>query len=160
MIKRVVCWYNFRPGATIAYRNRFEKLLACLRQNDEHLSWNIAVEFRNREWYRDDIYNLLDKYNIGRVIHDLPSSAAPFIDSSANFAYLRFHGPESNYRGSYSDDFLAEYAGYISGWQQEGKIVYAYFNNTLGDALRNLTTLNNLLNNIRRQLLFSHRVKK
>jgi uncharacterized protein YecE (DUF72 family) len=56
--------------------------------------------------------------------------------------YLRFHGPGGNYRGSYSDDILSEYASYIMEWRAEGKTVFVYFNNTMGDAYNNLVTLN------------------
>lgn len=38
-----------------------------------------------------------------------------------------------------------EYATYINEWIEEGKIVYVYFNNTMGDAFKNLKTLNSLL---------------
>ena len=33
-----------------------------------------------------------------------------------------------------------EYATYINEWIEEGKIVYVYFNNTMGDAFKNLKT--------------------
>ena len=69
------------------------------------------------------------------------------LDLQADFIYVRFHGPTGNYRGSYSDDVLSEYAGYIMDWVDEGKIVYVYFNNTAGDAFNNLQTLNNLVFN-------------
>ncbi|MNU04703.1 hypothetical protein D3C72_2492280 [compost metagenome] len=54
---------------------------------------------------------------------------------------MRFHGPEGNYKGSYEDSFLQEYSFYIKDWLDEGKEVYVYFNNTVGAALDNLTTL-------------------
>jgi uncharacterized protein YecE (DUF72 family) len=107
--------------------------------------WRIAVEFRNRSWYQEAAYQLLDQYGAGMVIHDLPASAPPLRETTADFIYLRFHGPESNYRGSYRDDLLAEYATYIHDWQAHGKTVYAYFNNTLGAALQNLVMINKLI---------------
>jgi len=67
------------------------------------------------------------------------------IDHEADFKYIRFHGPTGNYRESYSDDFLSEYAGYINEWSEQGKMVYVYFNNTMGDALNNLKMLNTLV---------------
>jgi uncharacterized protein YecE (DUF72 family) len=76
------------------------------------------------------------------VIHDLPASLTPLSNSTPAFAYLRFHGPGGRYRGSYDDDFLHKYAQYIKACIDEGKMVYFYFNNTMGDAVKNLTTLN------------------
>jgi uncharacterized protein YecE (DUF72 family) len=81
------------------------------------------------------------------VQHDLPASAAPIMETEAGFIYLRFHGPNGGYRGSYTDDFLQEYAYYINDWLADGKTVYAYFNNTMGAAVHNLATLNSMVKN-------------
>ncbi len=58
---------------------------------------------------------------------------------------MRFHGPGGRYRGSYPNDFLKEYAQYIKMWKQEVKVAYVYFNNTMGDAVKNLQSLNGLV---------------
>ena len=79
------------------------------------------------------------------VLHDMPGSAAPLRKSKASFMYLRFHGPEKGYRGSYTDAVLFTYAEYIKAWRYEGKEVYVYFNNTAGDAFNNVTTFNQYL---------------
>jgi uncharacterized protein YecE (DUF72 family) len=80
------------------------------------------------------------------VLHDIPASATPQIaDEFDKHVYLRFHGPNGGYKGSYPDDFLYEYAQYIKEWQTEGKCVYLYFNNTMGDAVGNLMTINKFL---------------
>ncbi|HEY9534116.1 MAG TPA: DUF72 domain-containing protein [Mucilaginibacter sp.] len=104
--------------------------------------WPIAIEFRNPGWYNDNVYRLLADSNTAMVLHDKHGSQSPLETTSDDFTYLRFHGPENGYRGSYTDDFLYEYAGYICEWLNEGKTVYAYFNNTLGAAVQNLQTLN------------------
>lgn len=121
---------------------QLENLLNCIRQADTDREWQTAIEFRHTSWYQDKTYYLLDKYNMGLVLHDMPASVAPLIETEADFIYLRFHGPNGGYRGSYTDDFLLEYASYIKDWVTDGKTVYAYFNNTMGDAIGNLTTLN------------------
>ncbi|MXV51503.1 DUF72 domain-containing protein [Pedobacter sp. HMF7647] len=105
-------------------------------------SWNITVEFRNKSWYNETVYDLLNQYRIGMVIQDMPASATPILEQHLDFVYLRFHGPQGGYRGSYPHDFLSEYSWYVKEWMEEGKTVYAYFNNTMGDALNNLKTLN------------------
>jgi uncharacterized protein YecE (DUF72 family) len=98
------------------------------------------VEFRNKGWYNDDVYHLLETYNAALVIHDIPKSTTPIIHTSPDFFYVRFHGPTGNYRGSYTDAFLLEYAEYINEWLAEGRIGFVYFNNTAGDAFQNLVT--------------------
>lgn len=132
---------QFPASITLAYRRQFERLLSCLCENNVDEQWKVAIEFRSETWYTNEIYYLLDSYKMSLVLHDMPKSATPMIDMEADFVYLRFHGTESNYRGSYTDEYLTEYATYIDQWRNEGKTVYVYFNNTLGNALQNLITL-------------------
>jgi uncharacterized protein YecE (DUF72 family) len=79
------------------------------------------------------------------VIHDLPASTTPLIDSPVNTRYFRFHGPGGRYRGSYTDEFLFEYAQHIKTGLTERKTIYCYFNNTMGDAVKNLQDLNSMV---------------
>ncbi|RYD93901.1 MAG: DUF72 domain-containing protein [Sphingobacteriales bacterium] len=136
---------QFPPGVQVNSIHKLEQLLNIIRINDPLSQWHTAVEFRHKSWHKDNVYELLENYNIGIVSHDLPASATPMIEPITDFVYLRFHGPEGGYRGSYSDDYLYEYAGYINDWLHDGKTVYAYFNNTMGDALQNLITLNSFI---------------
>jgi uncharacterized protein YecE (DUF72 family) len=136
---------QFPPSTGVASRLQLQKLLEAIRLADEQQSWDVAIEFRNSNWYIDDIYRLLDDYNAGMVIQDMPKSLTPIIDQPASFVYLRFHGPNGGYRGSYTEAFLYEYAQYINDYLHDGKRVYAYFNNTMGDAVHNLISLNRLV---------------
>ena len=120
-------------------------LLQTIRENDPDEEWKVAVEFRNESWYEKNTYNLLDEQHMALVLHDLPKSAPPLNRITSSFIYLRFHGPEKGYRGSYSEVFLNSYAQLIKGWMLSGKVVYVYFNNTLGAAVHNLQTLNSLI---------------
>ncbi len=131
---------QFPASITIANRPQMEMLLQDIYQANTD-NWDVAVEFRSKTWYRDDIYGLLNQYKMGIVLHDMPKSAPPLLELDVPFVYLRFHGPGGSYRGSYADDVLSEYAGYINDWREEGKTVYIYFNNTIGDAMKNLLTL-------------------
>jgi uncharacterized protein YecE (DUF72 family) len=119
-----------------------EGLLECLTADAP--GWKIAVEFRHVSWYNREVYRMLQRHGAGMVEQDLPASPTPQVDI-APFVYLRFHGPGGRYRGSYEDAFLEEHASRIKKLLGEGKEVYAYFNNTAGDAVGNLQTLNNLL---------------
>src|SRR5436305_1593085 len=68
--------------------------------------------------------------------------------ATAPFVYIRFHGPDPNqlYGGSYSDDDLRWWAERIREWREQGRAVYAYFNNDwAGNAVRNADTLRALL---------------
>lgn len=133
------------PGMlTVTHAGQLEKLLTAIRQNDPEEQWKIACEFRHPSWYDNNTYDLLRSHPMGIVLHDMPSSP-PLKDDAAGFVYVRFHGPERGYQGSYPDDFLDAYAKRIKAWQDEGKMVYVYFNNTVGDAVNNLITLNRFM---------------
>jgi len=136
---------QFPPSFRADNLPQFTNLLQCIRQTDPDNSWQTAVEFRHVSWYQDKTYYLLDQYQMGMVIHDMPASATPMMATEVDFIYARFHGPGGKYSGGYPDDFLQEYAGYIKNWLADGKTVYAYFNNTIGDAVANLATLNSFV---------------
>lgn len=117
-------------------------LLECLSKHNCNDAWNIAFEFRHASLYTEEIYKRLRAHKFGMVIHDKAMVPSAFDVVQNDFRYLRFHGPNGNYRGSYSDDVLSEYATYIAAWLKDNKQVYVYFNNTMGDAYGNLNTLN------------------
>lgn len=139
---------QFPPSFNKAYLGQLKHLLSCIQVHNTSQRWNIAVEFRHTSWYEDDVYDLLHHYRVALVMQDIPKSATPLIQHPTDFIYLRFHGPTGNYRERYSDDFLNEYAVYIHEWRTEGKTVYVYFNNTMGDAFDNLKTLNRSVNDL------------
>ena len=133
---------QFPPSLNIEKINQLQKLLETLGEATDNMNWKIAMEFRNSSWYEREVYELLEEFNVSMVIHDIPKSATPLSEVKGNFIYLRFHGPEPRYRGDYSDHVLKQYATYIKTWLNEKKTVYAYFNNTVGAAVKNLQTLN------------------
>jgi len=134
------------PGKlNIEYTKPLEKLLKIIRQTDPKNQWKVAIEFRNVSWYHQDIYDLLQANSMSMVLHDMPSSAPLLTGGKSDFVYVRFHGTDKGYRGSYSDEVLLTYAQFIKTWKNEGKDVYVYFNNTLGNAVNNLITLNGFI---------------
>ena len=138
---------QFPPSLGRQFMGQLDNLLSCIKEIGTTQNWKIAVEFRNNSWYQQDIYDLLNFYKAAIVIQDIPKSATPFLNHTSDFIYIRFHGSTGNYRESYSEDFLKEYAIYIQEWIENGKTVYIYFNNTMGDAFNNLKTLNSLIQN-------------
>ncbi len=136
---------QFPPSLGSAHLVQLDALLTCIRENNLNQGWNIAVEFRNKSWYQPEVYELLETYNTAMVVQDIPKSRTPLIEHTSDFMYIRFHGPTGNYRDSYSDEFLSEYAIYVREWLEQSKTVYVYFNNTMGDAFKNLVALNNFI---------------
>lgn len=136
---------QFPPSLKIDFLNELQNLLETLGEATFKTTWKIAVEFRDPSWYEREVNELLDEYDAIRVIHDIPKSATPLINIKSDVVYVRFHGPEPRYRGSYNDAFLKKYAQNIHNWLLEKKTVYVYFNNTAGAAFENLQTLNRLI---------------
>jgi len=139
---------QFPPSLKSINTGKLENLLKHIQLYDPNHLWNVAVEFRNKSFYNQDVYELIEYYKSTIVIHDMPASATPLTNIDSNFIYVRFHGPTGNYRGSYTDAFLIEYSEYITEWIREGKSVFVYFNNTAGgDAFANLSSLNKFVLN-------------
>ena len=121
------------PGAKADQAPQLELLLDTIRQYAE--GWKIAVEFRDRSWYVDATDALLERFHAARVLQDMPASAIWRETTIASFVYLRYHGPQGDYRGGYSQERLKQDVASIKKWLSEGKEVYVYFNNTIGNAL-------------------------
>ncbi|MGZ3829306.1 MAG: DUF72 domain-containing protein [Mucilaginibacter sp.] len=145
-IKKGCLLVQFPPGLTIEFKRQLYRLINQIRELDSGHTWLVALEFRHPSWYNYEVWQFIRQNNMGIVIQDIPKSATPFEYADAPFVYLRFHGPDGKYRGSYANEILNEYAGYIHQWLLSGKKVFVYFNNTIGDAVKNLATLNSLVN--------------
>ncbi len=134
------------PGKiNIEYFKKVERLLEQIRVNDPLSEWRKAVEFRHGSWYIGETTELLDEFGATMVIHDFSKAKLTTTRCTANFVYMRFHGPTGNYRDSYSTEVLEEKAVQIKSIAESGKDVYAYFNNTIGNAFENAKLLQFLL---------------
>jgi uncharacterized protein YecE (DUF72 family) len=134
------------PGLQVTAVENLEQLLDTICAADPALTWKLAVEFRHRSWYVPEVEALLHRYQVARVLHDMPASTITELpDAPLPFVYLRFHGPAGDYKGGYSDAILHTWAEKVAGWLSADKEVYVYFNNTIGDALADLTRLRTLI---------------
>ncbi|WP_114188812.1 DUF72 domain-containing protein [Microvirga aerophila] len=92
-----------------------------------------AFEFRHPGWYADDIFDLLRDHNAALCISDHADAPVPFV-ATADFAYIRAHGANGRYAGSYSRDTLQGWAGQIARWIEEKRDAYVYFDNDIKSA--------------------------
>lgn len=136
---------QFPPSLTIDQFEKVEQLLYILQNIAPHHGWKVAIEFRHPSWYIGEVYEMADEFACSIVLHDMSKSANMHLNKKAGFAYLRFHGPAGDYRGRYSEACLQQQSDRIVNWLKTGKDVYVYFNNTIGDAFKNVTTLNNMV---------------
>jgi len=134
------------PGKiTLDYFKKVEDILSELQTHDPEQQWKTAVEFRHPSWYTGETRELLDESGAAMVIHDHPKARIWEVQGKASFVYMRFHGPNGDYRDSYTDSFLKSKAAEIKEWLTAGKDVYAYFNNTIGSAFDNAISLKKML---------------
>ncbi len=104
-----------------------------------------AFEFRNATWSVPEIYELLHHFNAGYCIFDLAGTQSP-VQVTADFAYVRLHGPGGKYQGSYTDTALGQWAERIRKWRCELKAVHLYFDNDqAGYAAENALKLKQLI---------------
>jgi uncharacterized protein YecE (DUF72 family) len=104
-----------------------------------------AFEFRNATWSVPQTYDLLARHNIGYCIFHLAGVHSP-IQVTADFTYVRLHGPGGKYQGSYSEADLGKWAKRIRTWRRELKTIYVYFDNDqAGYAAQNALRLKELV---------------
>lgn len=126
-----------------------------MKRNDELLKdflsslprkYQHVFEFRHESWLDNSIFHILQQYNTGLCVFDMPGLSCPPI-ATADFAYLRFHGSESLYSSCYSDEELSQWAQKIARLSKKVKAVYIYFNNDAeAFAVKNALTLIKFIN--------------
>jgi uncharacterized protein YecE (DUF72 family) len=102
---------------------RLEGLLEILPENHRY-----AFEFRDPSWFDGEVYGLLAQHEAAFCVYDLGGMTSP-MEVTADFAYVRLHGPDGPYRGRYGDRRLDRWASAFSAWLKEGLDVYCYFDN-------------------------------
>ena len=137
---------QFPPSIRIDKLDKLQQLLSSIHWLNEG-QWQLAVEFRHTSWYEKEVTEILNEYQAITVLQDKPPAITPQETTQGNTVYVRLHGPGGNYKGSYEETFLQNLATDIKTWQEAGKTVYCYFNNTMGSALQNLQVLNGFLGN-------------
>ncbi|WP_026311926.1 DUF72 domain-containing protein [Bradyrhizobium huanghuaihaiense] len=98
----------------------FFKLLSTKRR--------YSFEFRHPSWYQPRILRMLADENISLCLSDHHDAPAPW-RRTADFVYVRGHGPSGRYYGHYRRPVLAEWAKRIKSWKRQGCDVYVYFDN-------------------------------
>ena len=103
-----------------------ERLAAFLKLLSPHMRY--SFEFRHPSWYVAPIMRLLANENISLCISDHHDAPAPW-KRTADFVYVRGHGPGGRYKGHYSTAALEAWAKRIKSWKSRGYDVFAFFDN-------------------------------
>lgn len=87
-----------------------------------------AFEFRDESWFEPAVYEALAAHNAAFCIYHLAGRRSP-MRVTADFVYVRMHGPGAAYQGRYDGRALAALARRIAAWRAANKEVYCYFDN-------------------------------
>jgi uncharacterized protein YecE (DUF72 family) len=128
----------------------YERLQAFLKMLNRRRRY--TFEFRHSSWYAPRVFRLLSDANIALCISDHADAPSPW-KRTANFVYIRAHGPGGRYKDHYKQATLAEWRTKIARWDRRGHDVYVYFDNDQksaapADARRLLECLNTVPRNV------------
>lgn len=133
--------------ATLPYNPKIlQTFLRRLRASVEHLKItpDLAIEFRSADWFTEETYAVLRKFNIALVASHASAWPYQYI-KTADILYFRLHGPKELYASAYSETKLIELRDAIRPYLDNVKRVYIYFNNTKnGDAAKDARRLGKL----------------
>src|SRR5579871_2604070 len=87
-----------------------------------------SFEFRHPSWYCSRVFRLLADHNAALCLSDHHDAPAPW-RRTADFVYVRGHGPTGRYRGRYPPATLHDWARRIRSWKKQGCDVFVYFDN-------------------------------
>ncbi len=120
-----------------------ERLRAFLRALPRDFRY--ALEFRDPGWLNDRAYRLLGEHGVAFCIYEFAGRLSPR-EVTADFVYLRLHGPGGAYQGRYDRRTLTGWARAITAWEEQGLGVYCYFDNDeAGYAAQNALELQEML---------------
>ncbi len=113
---------------------RLRDFLAVARSVMGDRQWPLVMEFRDPQWISDQTEQVLNDAHASWCLADMPECPVRRPTTGAPFLYLRRHGINGRYHGSYDDQVLRQDAELICEWAAKGLPVYAFFNNDIGGA--------------------------
>jgi uncharacterized protein YecE (DUF72 family) len=90
--------------------------------------YRYALELRDQSWINARALDLLATHGVAFCIYELAGYLSP-PEVTADFVYIRLHGPGGPYQGQYSTRTLTAWAGAIAAWSRQGREVFCYFDN-------------------------------
>lgn len=99
-----------------------------------------VFEFRHDSWYNDEIYEILNKHKIALCITDWRGKLSPE-ELTADFTYIRLHGPQRTYKGFYGTQQLKKWKRKIENWSSKASVFCYFDNDEKGYAIQDAKTL-------------------
>jgi uncharacterized protein YecE (DUF72 family) len=88
----------------------------------------VAVEFRHRSWWHDDVRRVLERHAAALCWADRLGSRTPLWHTT-DWAYVRLHAGRAQPAPCYGRQALSSWVERITSGLSESSTVYAYFNN-------------------------------
>ncbi len=117
---------------------RLGDFLAALPKHHKY-----AFEFRDPAWNVGAVFKILKKFNAAYCMFELSGVRSP-MEITANFTYIRLHGPDGPYQGSYDDGALRAWAKRLREWDLRASYVF-FDNDQAGYAALNAMRLKEIL---------------
>lgn len=112
---------------------------------DQFAEYPLTVEFRNREWVKDEVFDFLREHRVGWCAVDEPQFRTlmpPIAAATSPIGYVRFHGrnyktwwsgdSKKRYDYLYSREEMEEWVPKIRQIEGETERVYVFMNNCFG----------------------------
>jgi len=143
-----------------SYRNIKANRQFLLALKERLAPYPLVVEFRNRDWIREEIFNLLRKNDMGYSSVDEPqykNLPPPVVTATSPIGYIRFHGRNytnwwkhkeawERYDYEYTEEELKEWVVKIRDLANKTDKLYILFNNhPRGQSIRNAMMMQKLL---------------
>ncbi|WP_461120185.1 DUF72 domain-containing protein [Saccharothrix stipae] len=131
---RLATFFDLLPRTTAAAADLAERHDARLpgerawTTTDADRPLRHALEVRHPTFLDPEVHDLLRAHDIALVVSHSAGRFPYLEDVTADFAYVRLHGNQALYVGSYSDDELDAWSAKIRGWATDHD-VYVYFDN-------------------------------
>jgi uncharacterized protein YecE (DUF72 family) len=123
-----------------ANTERLEAFLEALPRRRHY-----AFELRDPSWHTAEVYRILRRHRAAFCIFEIAGFRSAY-ELTANFTYVRLHGPGDAYQGSYPPRTLQAWAKRVREWQHDLREIYVYFDNDqAGYAAKNALSLKRLL---------------
>jgi uncharacterized protein YecE (DUF72 family) len=90
--------------------------------------WRVAVEFRHRSWFTEDVRRALEKRGVALCLADRRGPVTP-IWRTTDWTYVRFHIGQSTPRPCYGRAALDAWLERLRACWTDEQDVYVYFNN-------------------------------
>lgn len=126
-----------------SFKKNIERLSEFITFLDKNFRY--TFEFRHISWFDEETYALLKQHNMALCITDWGGELSPEI-ITADFTYIRLHGPQKTYQGFYGPKRLQQWKTKIFSWADKKISAFCYFDNDdKGYAIKDALKLKELI---------------